>query len=102
MLARVTTAAPRLDARLIGSLEDLARTAATFAEIRRALVVRACELGIPPPSYEHVRRLVTLRRVELEALEETAVLPVVLRVAIGAEHGNELLRVARGGRRRRH
>lgn len=93
---------PSLDARLIGSLEDLARTASTFAEIRRVLVAQARELGIPPPSYEHVRRLVTLKRIELEALGESAVLPVVLRVAIGAEHGNEALRVARGGRRRRH
>jgi hypothetical protein len=90
-----------LDERLIDHLEHLARGSATPAEIRRALVVRSRELGIPPPSYEHVRRLVALIRIEMEIVRESDVLPVILRVAVGAEHGNELLRVARGERRRR-
>jgi hypothetical protein len=97
----LTTSAPRLDGRLLARLEKLARGPATPAEIRRDLVTRARELDLAPPSYEHVRRLVTLRRIELEELRESAVLPVVLRVAIGAEHGNEALRVAQGGRVRR-
>jgi hypothetical protein len=97
----MTAAAPRLDPRLRARLEKLARSTATAAEIRRALVSQARDLAIPAPSYEHVRRLVALRRIELEERHQTAVLPVVLRVALGAEHGNEALRVARGGRVRR-
>jgi len=84
---------------LIARLEQLAHGNATAAEIRRALVARSRELDIPPPSYEHVRRLVLGRRIETETARESAVLPVVLRAAVGLEHGNEVLRVARGGRR---
>jgi hypothetical protein len=96
----VTTSAPRLDARLVRHLYTLARTDRTFAEIRRELTGLAVELRVPPPSYEHVRRLVTLERLDLEAARESAILPVVVDVMLGREHGNELLRVARGGRRR--
>jgi hypothetical protein len=96
----VTAAAPRLDRQLIELLEALARKPGSAAEIRRALVVRARELDIPPPSYEHVRRLVSLARLELEATKSD-VLPVLIDVAIGMEHGSELVRVARGERRRR-
>jgi hypothetical protein len=97
----VTAAAPRLDARLRKRLASLARTDSTFAEIRRELTHIAGELGVPPPSYEHVRRLVTLERLDLEVARDSAVLPVVVDVMLGREHGNEMLRVARGGTRRR-
>jgi hypothetical protein len=97
----MTAAAPRLHPQLVERLERLARSQATVADIRRALVVLARELNVPPPSYEHVRRLVLRRRQEIEVASESAVVPDVLKVAVGAEHGNELLRVARGGRRRR-
>ena len=61
----------------------------------------AGELDVPGPSYEHVRRLVTLERLDFQATQELAALPVLVDVMLGREHGNELLRVARGGRRRR-
>jgi len=95
------SAAPRIDPRVLEDLNALARTQASAAEIRRSLVLRSRELDVPPPSYEHVRRLVILRRLEAELAEASAVLPVVVDVALGLEHGSELVRVARGGRRRR-
>lgn len=99
----MVAAAPRLDPRLLDELDALARSAANAAEIRRALVLQARKLDVPPPSYEHVRRLVTLVRLEIAEEDEQAseVLPVALRAAVGLEHGNEILRVARGERRRR-
>jgi hypothetical protein len=98
---RVTTAAPRLDPRLVDRLERAARGAATVADIRRQLVVVARDLDVPPPSYEHVRRLVGLVRLERAWATEAAVLPVAVDVFLGREHGSELLRVAHGERRRR-
>jgi len=95
----VPIAAPRLDPRLIDRLERLARKDLSHAEIRRSLVVRASELGIPPPSYEHVRRLVLARRLERES--ESGTLPVALAVAIGTSHGNELLHAVRDGSARK-
>jgi hypothetical protein len=92
----VPVAAPRLDPRLIAQLERLARKEFSPAEIRRSLVVRASALGIPPPSYEHVRRLVIARRIEREAESET--LQIALAVALGTSHGNELLRAVRDGK----
>jgi hypothetical protein len=91
----VVASAPRLDERLIEQLERLAPSDATAAEIRRRLVSRARELEIPPPSYEHVRRLVAAHRLEREIELASAVLPTVVDVALGVKHGNELLRVAR-------
>jgi hypothetical protein len=86
---------------VLDDLEALARTKASPAEIRRVLVLRSRELEIPPPSYEHVRRLVSICRLEAASREESEVLPVLLDVALGLEHGNELVRVARGQKRRR-
>jgi hypothetical protein len=97
----MTPAAPRLHQQLIELLEALAQGQASVAEVRRALVVRARELDTPPPSYEHVRRLVSLTRLELEAIPKSDVLPVLIDVALGLEHGSELVRVARGERRSR-
>ena len=69
----------------------------SYAEIRRSLVVRATELGLPAPSYEHVRRLVHTCRAERDA--ESEVLQVALGVAVGTHHGNELLNAIRDGPR---
>jgi hypothetical protein len=88
-------AAPRLDPRLIDRLENLARKELSYAEIRRMLVVRATELGLPPPSYEHIRRLVLTCRAQRES--EAEMLPLALAVALGTSHGNELLSAVRGG-----
>jgi hypothetical protein len=91
----VPAAAPRLDPRLVDLLERLARSEASYAEIRRGLVARARELGIPPPSYEHVRRLVTRYRLDREL--EPTIVPVAVGVALGTRHGNELVRALRDG-----
>jgi hypothetical protein len=88
-------AAPRLDPRLLERLERLARSGQSVAEVRRALVALALDLGVPPPSYEHVRRLVTTRRIERES--ERELLPIVVGVATGTRHGNELLHAVRYG-----
>lgn len=90
-------AAPRLDPRLIECLERLERKNLPYAEIRRALVVRARELVVPPPSYEHVRRLAKEQRLDREA--EPAILPVAIGVALGTRHGNELLTAIRESER---
>jgi hypothetical protein len=82
-------AAPRLDPRLLERLERLARKEVSYADVRRLLVAHALELGVPPPSYEHVRRLVKASRSERES--DPGVLPIALEVAIGLRHGNELV-----------
>jgi hypothetical protein len=99
----MVSSAPRVDDRLLALLEHLARTSSTPAEIRRLIVARARELGIAPPSYEHIRRIVTTSREEraIELERQSEVLPVLARTMVGAEHGNELVRVARGERPRR-
>jgi hypothetical protein len=81
--------APRLDPRLLQRLEYLERSDLSFAEIRRSLVVRARELGIPPPSYEHVRRLAGRRRIEREITADIRAL--ALGVATGSRHPADLL-----------
>lgn len=95
------SAAPRLHPRIVEQIDRLARGDQSVADIRRTLVVRSIELSIPPPSYEHVRRLVARRRLELEAASSDALLPVAVDVALGIEHGSEFLRVAGGQPRRR-
>ena len=81
--------APRLDPRLLTELEELERRDLSFAEIRRGLVARSRELEIPPPSYEHVRRLAWRLRIERESTAEFRAL--ALGVAIGARHPGYLL-----------
>jgi hypothetical protein len=97
----VVAAAPRLDLRLRDELESLAQGPATAAEIRRALAVTALAIGVPPPSYEHVRRLVLESRMASEEQPDSEILPLIVDVALGIEHGNELMRVTRGGKRHR-
>ena len=97
----MVAAAPRLDARVLRRLESLASEATSVAEIRRALVVTSREIGVAPPSYEHVRRLVIERRAIIAEARDADVLPLIVDVALGVQHGNELVRVARGGRARR-
>jgi hypothetical protein len=90
----MTAAAPRVDHRLLRQLDDLAQTSESAAEIRRKLATRARNLGVPPPSYEHVRRLVARRRDALRAA--AGYLPIALEVGIGARHGSDLVRVMSG------
>jgi hypothetical protein len=82
-------AAPRLHPALVERLERLARSEMSFAEIRRAVVTRARELDVPPPSYEHVRRIVTSLR--MDAAEAHELRDIALGVALGTKHGNELV-----------
>jgi len=91
----MTASAPRLDPRLVERLEQLERSELSFAEIRRTLVVRAREFDVPPPSYEHVRRLVTRRRIEREVTAEVRAL--ALGVAVGTRHPADLLVALRSG-----
>jgi hypothetical protein len=89
------TSAPRLDARLRERLDRLARSGLSYAEIRRGLVVRARELDIPPPSYEHVRRLARQRRLEREL--QTGIRTIALEVAVGARPPTDLLLALQSG-----
>jgi len=98
-LTAMPAAAPRLHPRVLARLERLERSDLHYAEIRRGLVVLARELGVPPPSYEHVRRLAKQRR--LARVPEGEVLRVVVGVALGTRHGNELLHAVRTGESRR-
>ncbi len=92
--------APRLDPRLVERLERLERSDLSFAEIRRRLVIRARELEIPPPSYEHVRRLAWRSRIERESNAEIRAL--ALEVAIGSRHPGYLLAALRSAELRDH
>lgn len=88
-LTRMPVSAPRLDPRLLDRLDDLERSDLSFAEIRRSLVIRARELGIPPPSYETVRRLAGRRRIEREITAD--IRGRAIGVAIGTRHPAELV-----------
>ncbi len=81
--------APRLDPRVLEMLGELERRDLTFAEIRRSLVIRARELNVPPPSYEHVRRLARRQRIEREVTADIRAL--ALGVAIGTRHPADLV-----------
>src|SRR5437588_6405845 len=79
----VVVAAPRLDPRLLEALERFERWTRSVAEIRRSLVRLAHSLGLPPPSYEHVRRLVRARRIR-RAEQEPGIADVALDVMFRA------------------
>ena len=85
--------APRLRRPLTKRLERLARTDSSFADIRRELVLYARSAGIAPPSYEHVRRLVTAARLQREV--ENELRDLAIGVALGTTHGNELVNALR-------
>jgi hypothetical protein len=54
----VVDIAPRLTQRLIDAIERRARERVPIAEINRRVGDEAERMGLPRPSYEHVRRLV--------------------------------------------
>jgi hypothetical protein len=60
--------APRYDARLVAALVDLDDRSLAIAEICRRLGDVAASIGVPRPSYVHVRRLVRAKR-EYEDVE---------------------------------
>jgi hypothetical protein len=65
--AHVVISAAQIDERLQAELGRLAREAGTYAEINRAIGVRAKALGLVKPSYARVRQLVLEAR---EAIED--------------------------------
>ena len=99
----MTAAAPRIDDRLRDELRRLAHGRASAADARRALVRRARELELAPPSYEHVRRLLAAERFEHRLARErtTEIVEAAARVAFGFEHGTSLPGVMQGAPRRR-
>ncbi len=67
----VTAAAPRYDDRIRAAIWQLDDRREPIAEVCRRVAGRAEQLGLPRPSYVHVRRLVRAerrRRDELKAL----------------------------------
>jgi hypothetical protein len=60
--------APRYDNRLVAALVDLDDRTVPIAEICRRLGDIAVSMGVPRPSYVHVRRLVRAKR-EYEDVE---------------------------------
>ena len=58
----MTVAAPRIDARLHAALARVDDASLPIAEVNRRLGLVAGWLGVPRPSYEHVRRLVHAQR----------------------------------------
>ena len=80
---------PRYDERVLEAIRVLDRRDRPIAETCREVGGRAAELGLPRPSYVHVRRLVHLARArenaESERREATRALAadVATRLAVG-------------------
>jgi hypothetical protein len=73
---RVPASAPRYDQRLLAALRILDDESQAIAETCRKLGEEASRLGLPRPSYVHVRRLVKAereRRAELTAVSHDLV-----------------------------
>jgi hypothetical protein len=58
----VTASAPRYDGRLLDAIARVDDLAVPIAETVRRLAYRAEELGVPRPSYVHMRRYVVAHR----------------------------------------
>ena len=59
--------APRYDGRILDVLRALDDRAESMAEISRRVGVAAAQLGLPKPSYVHVRRYIVAHREEEDA-----------------------------------
>ncbi len=59
--------APRYDPRILEAVRALDDRAESIAEISRRVGVAAAQLGLPKPSYVHLRRYIVARREEEDA-----------------------------------
>ncbi len=59
--------APRYDRRILEAVWALDDRAESMAEISRRVGVTAAQLGLPKPSYVHLRRYIVARREEEDA-----------------------------------
>jgi hypothetical protein len=63
----VVEIAPRYDRRILEAVRALDDRAESMAEISRRVGVAAAQLGLPKPSYVHLRRFIVAHRVEEDA-----------------------------------
>jgi hypothetical protein len=63
----VVEIAPRYDRRILEAVRALDARAESLAEISRRVGVAAAQLGLPKPSYVHVRRYIVAQREEEDA-----------------------------------
>jgi hypothetical protein len=66
----VVEIAPRYDRRILEAVRALDDRAESMAEISRRVGVEAAELGLPKPSYVHLRRYIVAYREEEDAERE--------------------------------
>ena len=59
--------APRYDARILDAVRALDDRTESMAEISRRVGIAAAQLGLPKPSYVHVRRYIVAHREEEDA-----------------------------------
>jgi hypothetical protein len=63
----VVQIAPRYDGRILDAVRALDDRTESMAEISRRVGVAAAQLGLPKPSYVHVRRYIVAHRDEEDA-----------------------------------
>ena len=63
----VVEIAPRYDSRIFDAVRALDDRGESMAEISRRVGLAAAELGLPKPSYVHLRRLIVAHREEEDA-----------------------------------
>jgi hypothetical protein len=63
----VVEIAPRYDARILDAVRALDDRSESMAEISRRVGAAAAQLGLPKPSYVHLRRLIVAHREEEDA-----------------------------------
>lgn len=59
--------APRYDARIVDAVRALDDRTESMAEISRRVGIAAAQLGLPKPSYVHLRRYIVAHREEEDA-----------------------------------
>jgi hypothetical protein len=63
----VVEIAPRYDARIIEAVRALDDRTVSMAEISRRVGTAAAQMGLPKPSYVHLRRCILIHRQEEDA-----------------------------------
>ena len=98
---RMTASAPRYDLRLIRAIRRLDDESLPIAEVWRRVGATAARIGVPRPSYVHVRRIVVSEReraAEQREIRNEALLGLVTRYDAGSGRAR---RAPSGGTRRR-